>query len=592
MHLVIPLHHLLLRIIVMMSFLMISDAYGQIRISGIVIDQNSARPLPFVSIAFEGTSQGSITNADGEFQFSIDTNVIRSLRFSCIGYEMVTAPVSVRTPWQIELKPAMNNLPEVVVASSKGSWLYNLIGRSVKEMRKMKSIYEPRAFFSLESSLNDSEPLEVMEAFYQCKTSVSNGLTETELKNGRFGLSPANGFFFLNLNTPYIIGQLKLFYESDFNLPEIPFSLTGKKMKQHFSFRLDSILFTRQNNIAVITFTPKSASDKRFQGTVYIDTASCLMQKIILKCQDVRVHPFFPIDTTHSISGISMKMVVNFKNDHRGSLIYDFIEFDYQFDYKTELKQNTILSKSIMLFYDYSQPFTMPWYIGIPGLTDFAKIISMPFNPVFWERNYLLPASRKSVQYTTFFRKSGLVVNYEPSRDTFSLLPSPVLSWRPGIKLSWKTIPEKNPGWIAFEGQPPANLKPESDLSRKYFIDYQILLDFNKETDTCYWQSRSLLFLGNSFYELPRDQTAIKSLELEFDLTEVFRLKLESQLRKTITKDCNLKTIKKCYDQVNKELDNERFLYKREVKRGADSLAFKAWKGWINKRLQPGFFDR
>ncbi len=129
MHSVIPFYHFLRRMILVMSLLTVSFAFGQIRISGIVVDQSSSLPLPFVSIAFEGTSQGSITNADGVFQFSIDTNVIRSLRFSCIGYEMVTVPVSVRTPWKIELKPAMNNLPEVVVASSKGLWLYNLIGR-------------------------------------------------------------------------------------------------------------------------------------------------------------------------------------------------------------------------------------------------------------------------------------------------------------------------------------------------------------------------------------------------------------------------------------------------------------------------------
>jgi hypothetical protein len=63
-------------------------------IKGVVLDKNSNKPIPFVSIGIINTAQGVYAYTDGRFEMTI-TDFIDSdsLRFSCIGYEPVTYSV-------------------------------------------------------------------------------------------------------------------------------------------------------------------------------------------------------------------------------------------------------------------------------------------------------------------------------------------------------------------------------------------------------------------------------------------------------------------------------------------------------------------
>lgn len=47
--------------------LLVSNAIGQVKVSGVVVDEQGM-PIPFVNVVFVGTTIGTTTNDQGEFQ--------------------------------------------------------------------------------------------------------------------------------------------------------------------------------------------------------------------------------------------------------------------------------------------------------------------------------------------------------------------------------------------------------------------------------------------------------------------------------------------------------------------------------------------
>lgn len=83
-----------------------------VTVSGTVYDENS-EPMPGVTIVVEGTSQGTVSAADGTFQLKAAKNAV--LSFMLLGYQ--TRSVSVRTGSKINvsLEPERQRLDEAVV---------------------------------------------------------------------------------------------------------------------------------------------------------------------------------------------------------------------------------------------------------------------------------------------------------------------------------------------------------------------------------------------------------------------------------------------------------------------------------------------
>lgn len=86
-------------------------SYGQIEVSGKVVDAVTNQPIPYVSIGVTGTSFGASSNVDGEFQVFLRSP--GDLKFSCIGYENLTlkSPSGV---YVVKLKPSTTVLKEMV----------------------------------------------------------------------------------------------------------------------------------------------------------------------------------------------------------------------------------------------------------------------------------------------------------------------------------------------------------------------------------------------------------------------------------------------------------------------------------------------
>ena len=105
------------KITVLLGLLMtFSTMFAQtFTITGRVVDENQS-PLPGVSVFVEGTTNGTITDLDGNFTLSIDRATVKYVTFSFVGYYKVRQPISEGvTDYQIMLTPEITNLDEIVV---------------------------------------------------------------------------------------------------------------------------------------------------------------------------------------------------------------------------------------------------------------------------------------------------------------------------------------------------------------------------------------------------------------------------------------------------------------------------------------------
>lgn len=66
----------------------------QILVRGIVKDANTDERIPFASIQFVGTNEGTVTNASGVYEFLLSSYPSDSLIVNTLGYEVVTLPVN------------------------------------------------------------------------------------------------------------------------------------------------------------------------------------------------------------------------------------------------------------------------------------------------------------------------------------------------------------------------------------------------------------------------------------------------------------------------------------------------------------------
>ena len=93
----------ILRLVTAILFLFSSEVLAQsLSISGKVIDKNSQEPVIGASVLIEGTSNGTITDLDGNFMLS-NVPSKGSLVVSYIGYATQTLPINGRTSFSVVL---------------------------------------------------------------------------------------------------------------------------------------------------------------------------------------------------------------------------------------------------------------------------------------------------------------------------------------------------------------------------------------------------------------------------------------------------------------------------------------------------------
>jgi TonB-linked SusC/RagA family outer membrane protein len=101
-------------VIIIASLLFIGQAYGQHRITGLVVDSKDQAPIPGVNVLVVGTSQGTITDLEGKYKIEIPDGQ-DVLRFSFIGYTSQEISVGNKMEINVQLESESIGIDEVVV---------------------------------------------------------------------------------------------------------------------------------------------------------------------------------------------------------------------------------------------------------------------------------------------------------------------------------------------------------------------------------------------------------------------------------------------------------------------------------------------
>ena len=111
--------------------------YAQdIQVTGLVTEQTGGDAIPGVSILVKGTSNGTITDVDGNFSLKVNPNSILVLSF--IGFQKLEVPVNGQSVLNIKLKEDTGQLNEVVITALGVSKEKRQLGYSVTDIAGAK----------------------------------------------------------------------------------------------------------------------------------------------------------------------------------------------------------------------------------------------------------------------------------------------------------------------------------------------------------------------------------------------------------------------------------------------------------------------
>ena len=137
-----PQRKLFLACCFLFLFASLPQAWSQVRtVSGTITDQNDASPLPGVNILVKGTTNGTITNVEGQFSLSVQSdNPV--LIISSIGYLSQEIEIGNRSQINVSLTEDIASLEEVVVVGYGTQKKSNITGAiasvSGEELEKMQ----------------------------------------------------------------------------------------------------------------------------------------------------------------------------------------------------------------------------------------------------------------------------------------------------------------------------------------------------------------------------------------------------------------------------------------------------------------------
>lgn len=579
---------------ILLIFLFLSfSSFAQVIIQGTVKDSGTKETLPYCSVSIVGTGQRTITNADGAFIIRDVKNSDTAI-FTYMGYNARSVPVStlIHDP-VVFLDARVMPLDEVVI-SANDDLLYEIMDKCRKEILKDHVRQVAKVYYGLETRTHD-QPVELLECYYNGYT---NGpfIDHLALKNGRIGLAGVDNRYFLSLNTSKAITGMSLVV-SNSHFPAIPLQYGAREMKKYFSL---SMAYNDEHTYR-INFTGRGSRQECFTGNAWIDRVSFELLKIELEVQNSSRYPFIPIFPCDSISNVNLYISQTFRHN-ADSLFPDHISFGYSFTYKSVRDTPTIAvrsviireleSKGVIYFYDYGQPFILPFFKYDNDYDDYRKISIIPYNEFFWKNADPLLLTEKQKQDLGFMTNEGYLVNYREGNfgndflksdqgdSALNLLKSGFYEnyytfWSSESRIRLNRQTEQNEVYSGDRliGSIPSNL---------YRLKVQVFLDVTIAGDSLDTRSYTVFDAAETFYHLPEEPWTNAFLNIYFDICEIERRKMQKELD---SGRHSLQEVEEIYNRTNENIDIITKEYQKEVQTGRNTEKLAKWNKYVQDEL-------
>lgn len=268
-------------LLLLLNISYISVFSENIIISGKIINSKTKQPIEFASISIKGTTIGTITNSDGEFEILIPEQFKnRQISVSYIGYKTYSTPILKITNnfLNVELENIGITIDEVVVITDSPQELIR------KAIRKIPDNYSDKAIiytcFFRETVKENERPVEMVEAvldIYNYSYADPN-LKEKEkirLVKGR-ELESFEPAVFKNI---VISGGVKAGATND--MIHYPGTFLQEKYFDSYEYHYKGSTEHNNRRVYVIAFDQMEEIKKAyFKGNIYIDVESLAFVKV------------------------------------------------------------------------------------------------------------------------------------------------------------------------------------------------------------------------------------------------------------------------------------------------------------------------
>ncbi len=579
-----------IKIVPLIFVLFISNTIiAQTSIRNTIIDSQDKQAIAYCNIYNKTIQSGAISNSDGEFSISIHSlDDIISISF--LGYETrnITAK-KILNYINISLEQKQYQLQEVEIHSDN-DYLYDILIGCRKVLKKSNHEQVSKAFFILNTSTKQ-QPLELLECYYNAHQKGGK-LDDLYLKNGRFALLPSDYRIFLNLSTTRVFNMISLTEENDL-LPSIILQFNKRAMKKKYNVKLmlcDSALYK-------ISFSPKGNNYNLFSGEIWIDKNSYFIKKIMLNSQNISKHPFVALGND-SLTNISLKTSYTFTEKSKVIQI-DHIVFNLQMNYesrRTSLKEDKLPNlkrdieiNTMLYFYDFGNPFILPYFDYDNYYRDYRKISIIPYNKSFWQNRKLL-LSKEQKEQIIQMKNEGIFINYDENNYGSHFMQKEKKISKLHTKGFWEHL--SHLFWSAneriilkkdiIEDQTNQSYSYSGIPNDMYDFKVQILLDINPIDSVFDCKSYTVFDLIKTFYWLDTNEYSNVFVNIYFDICEIERRKMENEL---LYPNRSLAEINSIYNKTLSNIEELTFEYKKEVQRGNNVIMLKKWNDYILDEL-------
>ena len=250
-----------------------SDSVRHLALQGTIFDINTRQPMPYVSVAVEGTAAGTITNGDGRFTLRIpQTLTSANLAITHIGYKPYRLPIALALSQStdIYLQPSIISIQEVVIRRIDAE---KFVERAV-ELRDRNNSTVPLYLgtFYREGVQKDGRFLSYAEAIFKVyKQPFSLATAADQVKEIK-----ARKISNRDLSDTLVI-KLKGGVATCLNLDivkTLPDFMDKDEMYKYRYALLDIVSYDNRNAYAIGFEQRDEVTDPLYSGTLYVDTDS------------------------------------------------------------------------------------------------------------------------------------------------------------------------------------------------------------------------------------------------------------------------------------------------------------------------------
>jgi hypothetical protein len=350
-------------------FILLSSSLTAQKISGIVIDKATKKPIPFVSIINDTENKATVTNDEGEFEINISKLPVE-FKISHVSFKKVSVEITEYKKYSIELTENVIELLEVATGN-RASILLDL---AIQKARKDSNVYHYSKVFFQKVAKEGGVTNTIHEIFFEAGWD-SYGIRLWNPTDARYAkkeshhsFSNITTFAFLLVGT---INKNRAFPNNIF------------ENKENYKYTISGVLNEGLNDeVAIIQCTPIDKKMSYFDGKIYINST----YDNIMKIEGVYYQK-----QDRSIDKISFKnnftnLVVNFKEDESHRTYFQSAELTYNITMHYALIASRKFTERVKII-AYEDVKHFDYLKSSYVRSDLDLIKKTTYNKLFWSDN-------------------------------------------------------------------------------------------------------------------------------------------------------------------------------------------------------------